>query len=143
MKNARVKHWWNWHLSQRDRRQYRQKDAKPPACRGCKRIGPFHQQWNPELVWNWGSISSTFYVQLLRSQIPKALKDTDDLTVFYTLLGSTSVKDVCKTLVRGLNIVLTELFHAVKLGYNEPCFNEQIFQFQLISKINLGIMRPD
>jgi hypothetical protein len=29
------------------------------------------------------SISSTFYVQLLLTQIPKAQKDTDDLTVFF------------------------------------------------------------
>ncbi len=39
-----------------------------------------------------GSISSLFYVQLLRAQIPKASKDTDDLTVFFMLLGSMSVK---------------------------------------------------
>jgi hypothetical protein len=32
------------------------------------------------------SISSTFYVQLLLSQIPKALKDTYDLAVFCTLI---------------------------------------------------------
>jgi len=47
-----------------------------------------------------GSISSTFYVQLLRPQIPKAQKDTDDLTVFFTLSGSTSVKAACKTLMK-------------------------------------------
>ncbi len=47
-----------------------------------------------------GSISSTFYVQLLRLQIPKALKDTYDLTVFFTLLGSTSVKAVRRTLMK-------------------------------------------
>jgi len=47
-----------------------------------------------------GSISSTFYVQLLRLQIPKAQKDTDDLTVFFTLSGSTSVKAECKTLMK-------------------------------------------
>ncbi len=34
-----------------------------------------------------GSISSTFYVQLLRLQIPKAQKDTDDLTVFFHAFG--------------------------------------------------------
>jgi hypothetical protein len=32
---------------------------------------------------NLGSISSTFYEQLLRAQIPKAVKDTDDLAVFF------------------------------------------------------------
>ncbi len=34
--------------------------------------------WNQPLV----SISSTFYVQLLHMQIPRALKDTDNLTEF-------------------------------------------------------------
>jgi len=34
-----------------------------------------------------GSISSKFYVQLLHSQIPKALKDTNDLTVFFYPFG--------------------------------------------------------
>jgi hypothetical protein len=32
--------------------------------------------------------------------IPKAQKDTDDLTVFFTLMGSTSVKAVRKMLVK-------------------------------------------
>jgi len=40
------------------------------------------------------------YVQLLRTQIPKALKDTNDITVFFTLLGSTSVKAAQKMLVK-------------------------------------------
>ncbi len=47
-----------------------------------------------------GSISSMFYVQLLPSKNPKALKDTDDLTVFLMLSGSTSVKAACKMLVK-------------------------------------------
>jgi len=46
------------------------------------------------------SISSTFYVQLLRTQIPKVQKDTDDLTVFFTLLGFMSKKAARKTLVK-------------------------------------------
>jgi len=33
------------------------------------------------------SISPTFYAQLLRGQIPKRQKDTDDLTVFYGAFG--------------------------------------------------------
>ncbi len=41
---------------------------------------------------NLSSISSTFYVQLLRSQIPKAC---DDLTVFFYAFGS--VKAVSRT----------------------------------------------
>jgi len=43
-----------------------------------------------------GSISPTFYEQLLHAQIPKAQKDTDDLTVFFALLGSAGVKTSCK-----------------------------------------------
>jgi len=37
------------------------------------------------------SISTTFYEQLLRAKIPKAQKDTDDLTVFFAHLGSTRI----------------------------------------------------
>jgi len=56
--------------------------------------------WTRETYRYLGSILSTFYVQLLRMQIPKALKDTAELTVFFTLLGSTSLKAVCKMLVK-------------------------------------------
>ncbi len=45
-----------------------------------------------QLFVDQGSISSMFNVQLLHSQIPKVKKVTDDLTVFFTLMGSTSVK---------------------------------------------------
>jgi len=45
------------------------------------------------------SISPTFYVQLLRSYVPKAPKDTADLTVFFVLSGS-----ICVKVVRGTNI---------------------------------------
>jgi len=38
------------------------------------------------------SISTTFYKQLLHNQIPKAQKDINDLTVFFTLLGYECVK---------------------------------------------------
>jgi len=33
-------------------------------------------------------------------QIPKAQKDTDDITVFFTFSGSGGVKALCKTLVK-------------------------------------------
>jgi len=61
------------------------------------------------------SISSTFYEQLLRSQIPTSVKNTDDLTVFFTLLGSTSVKAVLRMLVKStpdrmLRVILLSLF---------------------------------
>jgi hypothetical protein len=46
-----------------------------------------------------GSISPTFYELLLRAQLPKAQKDTDDLTVFFALLGSVHKKAAHKTLV--------------------------------------------
>jgi len=39
-----------------------------------------------------GSISPIFYTKLFCRQIPKAQKDTDDLTVFFALLGSGHVK---------------------------------------------------
>jgi hypothetical protein len=46
------------------------------------------------------SVSSTFYKQLLCVQIPKAQKDTDDLIVFFALLGSVRVKAAHKLLVK-------------------------------------------
>jgi hypothetical protein len=39
-----------------------------------------------------GSVSSTFNEQLLHPQIPKAPKNTDDLTVFVAFSGSALVK---------------------------------------------------
>jgi len=39
-------------------------------------------------------------VQLLRTKIPKAHKDIDDLTVFFALLGSAQVKASCKILMK-------------------------------------------
>ncbi len=56
-----------------------------------------------------GSISSMFYIHLLHSKINKAYKYTDDLTVFFTLSGSTRVKAVHKMLVKltpGFRIVI-------------------------------------
>jgi len=47
-----------------------------------------------------GSISSTFYVQLLHPQIPKAYKDTDDLTVLFTLSGPAHAKAAHRMLVK-------------------------------------------
>jgi hypothetical protein len=38
------------------------------------------------------SISPTFYEQLLGAQIPNAQKETDDFTVFFSLLGSAPTK---------------------------------------------------
>ncbi len=46
------------------------------------------------------SISSTFYEQLLCVYVPKAQKDTDHLTVFFTHLGSESRKAVTKRLMK-------------------------------------------
>jgi len=42
------------------------------------------------------SISSAFHVQLLPAQIPKAQKDTDNLTEFSRFLGSALIKAVHK-----------------------------------------------
>jgi len=46
------------------------------------------------------SISSTFYMQLLGMQIPKAQKDPYDVTVFFALLGYVCIKAACKMLVK-------------------------------------------
>jgi hypothetical protein len=43
-----------------------------------------------------GSISPTFYKQLVRSKIPKVQKYADDLTVFFVLLGSAGAKVLIK-----------------------------------------------
>jgi len=39
-----------------------------------------------------GSISPTLYEQLLQTKIPKAQKDTDEVTVFFLLKGSLGIK---------------------------------------------------
>jgi len=41
-----------------------------------------------------------FYEHLLQTQIPKAQKDTNDLSVFFALLGSVCVKASRKMLVK-------------------------------------------
>jgi hypothetical protein len=45
------------------------------------------------------SISSTFYEQLLRAEIPKAKKKTENLAVFFALSGSVRVKAACRMLM--------------------------------------------
>ena len=52
------------------------------------------------LLFFLGSISPTFYVQLLRMQRSQQRKKQLNLTVFLTLLGSARVKDARKTLVK-------------------------------------------
>ena len=71
-------------------------------------INPFRHSWkrrsfkatitlkNSDL----GSISPTFYKQLLRAQISKAQKKTVKLSSFIALLGSASVKSAHRTLVK-------------------------------------------
>jgi hypothetical protein len=46
-----------------------------------------------------GSISPTFYVQLLHLQIPKAQKNSVKPSVFFALLGSARIKAVSKMLL--------------------------------------------
>ncbi len=46
------------------------------------------------------SISPMFYVQLLRSKVPKAPNDTADLTVFFAHSGSKNIKAASKTLMK-------------------------------------------
>jgi len=47
-----------------------------------------------------GSISQTFYAKLLLAQIPEAQKKTDDMIVFFALLGSAYVKAASKMLMK-------------------------------------------
>jgi len=46
------------------------------------------------------SISPTIYEELFCAQIPKVQKNVDDLTVFFALVGSLSVKAALKMLVK-------------------------------------------
>jgi len=65
------------------------------------------QFWQ-QLKSSRGQFCQHFYANLLRVQIPKAQKDTDDLTVFFALLVSALVKAAPKMLVKltqGLTIV--------------------------------------
>ncbi len=55
-----------------------------------------------------GSISPTFYERLLRSQIPKAEKMTDYLTLFFARLGSVHVKASRKMLVKLTPVTMVE-----------------------------------
>ncbi len=52
--------------------------------------------------WNWhlGSISSTIYLQLLRSIIPKCIKIQLSHKYLFTLLGSTGAKAARRTLMK-------------------------------------------
>jgi len=94
-KNARKKRWWNW-----------QQKSNPTftlytLCQATNRksyiVNLMSQKLHKECWWNWlekgdwdqglGSISPTFYEQLLLEQITKALKDTNDLTVFFLHFG--------------------------------------------------------
>ena len=54
------------------------------------------------IVWirDLGSISPTFYKQLLRTQIPKAQKSCLTWLSFFALLGSACVKAACRMLVK-------------------------------------------
>jgi len=61
-------------------------------------------------------------------QIPKAEKDTDDLTVFFALLGSMSVKAALKTLVK--------LTPVVNFIYILGAAFAQIFFHQKVTKPN-------
>jgi len=52
------------------------------------------------------TISSTFHKQLLCVRIPKAQKNTGNLSVFFTLLGSACVKAACKMLVKSTQVIV-------------------------------------
>jgi len=64
--------------------------------------------WVANLSNHLGSISPMFYEQLLRTQIPKVQKKTDNLPVFFALSGSVWVKAAFRTsmkLTTGLNFI--------------------------------------
>jgi len=46
------------------------------------------------------SISPIIYEELFSAQIPKVQKDMDDLTVFFAVVGSLSVKAACEMLLK-------------------------------------------
>jgi hypothetical protein len=53
-----------------------------------------------ESVRNLGSISPTCLREAFTHADPKSFKKTDDLTVFFALLGSAHVKALCKMLMK-------------------------------------------
>jgi len=60
------------------------------------------------------TISSTFYTQLLPVQIPKAQKDTDDMPVFFVLLGSAREKAARKMLMKSTpGVNFTNIFACI------------------------------
>ncbi len=66
-----------------------------------------------ENVDSQASISPTFYVKLLPLQVPKAQNDTADMTVFFVLSVSASVKAAHRMLMKltpALHIFSGEIF---------------------------------
>jgi len=62
-----------------------------------------------------GSISSLVYEQLLRAQIPKVQKKTDNLIAFFALLGSEHVKAARRRLVKSTTGSINVLWAAFSL----------------------------
>ena len=68
----------------------------------------------PKTEGNLGSISPTFYKQLLRAQIPKAQK----FSSFIALLGSACVKAACRKLVK----LTPGVCHGIRLTKRDDYF---------------------
>ncbi len=80
---------------------------------------------------NLGSISPTFFKQLLSAQIPKAQKDIDYLTVF-ALLGSLLAKTARKTLMKLTHEIDTRSY-SLRRGLNQRPLIESLHQPLLLS----------
>ena len=65
-----------------------------------KTVTSFMDDNGMQLKYDHGSISSTFYKQLLRTQTPKAQKKTVKSSSFFALLGSASAKVARRMLVK-------------------------------------------
>ncbi len=68
----------------------------------CQQMASFFKNLLGRLLF-WMLIGVNFINVLLAAfapQIPKVQKKTDNLTVFFTLLGSTCIKAVCRTLMK-------------------------------------------
>ena len=65
-----------------------------------------------------GSISPTFYKQLLLAQIPKAQKKTVKFSSFIALLGSACVKAACRKLVK----LTPGVCHGIRLTKQDDYF---------------------
>ncbi len=87
----------------------------------------------PITISNLGSISSTFYKQILRTQIPKPQKDWYD---FFALLGSECVKAARRTWMK---LTPDELRHCSKLN----CVDVSVEVWGVVSGCSRELEEPE